>query len=109
MYYLWMEMWFSNPGRGGGPPGISGVRIGFGPWIFSLYVLFLDGKVVLTLGGEEVLLEYLENGGGAAHQLLVALPHPVSQAARPVLLIKNLPTEYARRVSEIRRRALSSI
>jgi hypothetical protein len=24
-YYFWMEMWFSNPGREGGPPGISGV------------------------------------------------------------------------------------
>jgi hypothetical protein len=68
--------------------------------------IFLDGKVVLTLGGEEVLLEYLEYGGGAAHQLLVALPHPVRQAARPVLYIKKY-TKYGRRVIEIRRRALS--
>ncbi len=57
--------------------------------------------MVLTLGGEEVLLEYLEYGGGAAHQLLVALPHPVSQAARPVLYIKK-PTEYARPILYIK-------
>jgi hypothetical protein len=56
MFYFWMEMWFSNPGQGGGPPGISGVRIGVGPRIFSLHVLFLEGNVVLTLGREEVLL-----------------------------------------------------
>jgi hypothetical protein len=64
-------------------------------------VLFLDGNVVLTLGGEEVLLEYLEYGGGAAYQLLVALPHPVRQAARPVLYIKK-PKEYARPVLYIK-------
>jgi hypothetical protein len=57
---------------------------------FSLCTISGGKCSSLTLGREEVLLEYLEYGGGAAHQLLVALPHPVRQAARPVLSIKNV-------------------